>query len=174
MARQAVGQGGASGKVGFWLWGLTIFAMFLILVPATVIVFSLGSLPTIVAGLVDRSKDKFATFCVGGMNFCGVFPYLLKLWFDDHSISAAMNIVSDVFALAVMYAAAGFGWALFISIPPVVASFLNVIAERRVIYLRSVQKAIINEWGNTVTEQMEQAPQAVEISQTPPGAPSAG
>ena len=171
MARQAVGQGGFAGKSGFWLWGVTIFVMVLILVPATVIVLLLGSLPTIVAWLIDRSKDKFATFCVGGMNFCGVFPYLLKLWFDDHSISAALNIVSDVFALAVMYAAAGFGWALFISIPPVVAAFLNVIAERRVIYLRSVQKAITSEWGHSVTDQMGEAPPP-ENAETPPGQPT--
>ena len=172
MARQAVGQSGFSGKVGFWLWGFAIFSMVLILAPATVIVFSLGSLPTIVAWLVDRSKDKFATFCVGGMNFCGVFPYLLKLWFDEHSVSAAMNIVSDVFALAVMYAAAGFGWALFISIPPVVAAFLNVIAESRVTYLRSVQKAITNEWGHVTAEQPEPTPQP-ESEQTPPAEPTA-
>jgi len=173
MARQAVGQGGFGGKSGFWLWGVTIFVMVLILVPATVIVFSLGALPTIVAWLIDRSKEKFATFCVGGMNFCGVFPYLLKLWFDDHSVSAAMNIVSDVFALAVMYAAAGFGWALFISIPPVVAAFLNVIAERRVIYLRSVQKGITSEWGHALTDQSEEAPQS-EPANTPPDNPSTG
>ncbi len=171
MARQAVGQGNAAGKAGIWLWVVAILTIMVILSAPTMIVLALGSLPTAVAWLCDRTKEKFATFCVGGLNFCGVFPYLLKIWFDDHSLSAAMNIVSDVFALAVMYAAAGFGWALFLSIPPVVSAFLNVIAQQRVSYLRSIQKAITDEWGHSVTD--EQEPAEIEQSETPPAQPTA-
>lgn len=173
MAGQAVETGEMISKIGVWLWTATFIVIFSVLTPATLIVLSLGCLPTAVAWLCDRTKEKFATFCVGGLNICGVFPYLLKIWFDDHSTSAAFNIVSDVFALAVMYASAGFGWALFISIPPVVAAFLNVIAQRRVQYLRSIQKAITDEWGYTVTDQPELTEEP-EMTQAPPPEPSNG
>lgn len=173
MARQATQQGGAFSKIGLWLWVSAIFAMIVVISPATVIVFLLGALPTAVAWLVDRSKEKFATYCVGGLNLCGVFPYLLKIWFEDDSITAALNIVSDVFALAVMFASAGFGWAMFMSIPPVVAAFLNVIAQRRVIYLRSIEKAIVDEWGNAVAEQIDPPGQPLNANQAP-SSPSAG
>jgi hypothetical protein len=170
MARQAVQGPSTIGKIGTWLWGAAILSMIVILTPATMIVFSLGALPTAVAWLCDRTKEKFATLCVGGLNVCGVFPYLLKIWFDDHSIDAALNIVSDVFALVIMYAAAGFGWALFLSIPPVVAAFLNVIAQSRVTYIRSVQKSITDEWGHTVSDtptqpqEIPEAPAAPEVT----------
>ena len=173
MARQALKQGGTAGKAGLWLWVVGIIIILIILSKETMIILGLGFLPTAVAWLCDRSKEKFATFCVGGLNTCGVFPYLLKLWVDDYSWSTAMNIVSDVFALAVMYAAAGFGWALFLSIPPVVAAFLNVIAQQRVAYLRTVQKAITDEWGHSVTDDQQQSAQS-GISETAPAAPTTG
>ena len=73
----------------------------------SLIVFAVGLLPTGVAFIIDRSDQKTGTFCVGGMNLCGVFPYVIKLWTGKHTPSAATEIISDVLALLVMYAAAG-------------------------------------------------------------------
>jgi hypothetical protein len=171
MARQAVGQNGATWTVGGWLWGGAILSVVLIVSTPTVIVFAFGSLPTIVAWLIDRSKEKFATFCVGGLNICGVFPFLLQIWFEEHSIDAATGIVTDVFAVLIMYASAGFGWALFISVPPVVAAFLNVVTQRRVAFLRDEQKAIVDEWGTTVSESVHD-PETVQDTVEAAPAPS--
>ena len=113
----------------------------------TLIVFIPGMLPTMVARVCDRTEQKYATFCVGGLNLCGVFPYLLTLWTDNHEVRAAVGIISDIFALLVMYAAAGFGWLMFMAIPPVVSAFLNVLAQRRVTLLRASQEEIVKEWG---------------------------
>jgi hypothetical protein len=117
----------------------------------TLIVLIPGMLPTGVAWICDRTEQKYATFCVGGLNLCGVFPYLMKLWTDDHSITAASGIISDVFSLMVMYSAAGFGWMMFMAIPPVVSAFLNVLAQSRVTTLRATQEEIVTEWGPEVT-----------------------
>jgi len=160
MARAAQrAPGNTAGRIGNWIWAVSILVVLFLISAPTVIIAALGMLPTTVAYLVDRGEEKFATFCVGGLNVCGVFPYLLQVWFDDHSISMALDIISDVFALVVMYAAAGFGWALFISIPPVISAFLNVIAQHRVQFLRATQKDIVDEWGQSVTDQ----PDAPEI-----------
>ncbi|MDP6885190.1 MAG: hypothetical protein QF830_13745 [Rhodospirillales bacterium] len=107
-------------------------------------------LPTVVAFIVDRTRQKYAVFCVGGMNFSGVFPYLLDLWAGEHTAAAAMEILTNVFSLLLMYSAAGFGWAIFIAVPPVVGAFLTVMAQRRVSQLRRDQKELIEEWGEDV------------------------
>ena len=116
----------------------------------SLIVLTVGLLPTGVAFIVDRSDQKTGTFCVGGMNLCGVFPFVMKLWTGKHTTSAATEIISDVLSLLVMYAAAGFGWIIFLAIPPVVATFLSVVAQTRVKALRASQQEIVNEWGPEV------------------------
>lgn len=128
------------------LVGLVVVAL------PTVVLLFFGMLPTVVAYLIDRTPQKYATFCVGGMNFCGVFPYVLDLWNGIHSMSNAFHILTDVFALLLMYGTAAFGWALFASIPPVVVSVLTVIAQRRVSTLRTNQRRIIEEWGEDVAK----------------------
>ena len=116
----------------------------------SLIVLTVGLLPTGVAFIVDRSDQKTGTFCVGGMNLCGVFPYVMKLWTGNHTPTAAMEIISDVLSLLIMYAAAGFGWMIFLTIPPVIATFLSIIAQTRVKVLRATQQEIVVAWGPEV------------------------
>lgn len=143
-----------------WLWGAGLITVWGILSPSSLMIIMLGMLPTLVAYFCDRTEQKYALFCVGGLNFCGVLPFLLKLT-DDHSLSAAMTIMSDVFALAIIFAAAGFGWMMFLSIPPVISSFLTVLAEGRVKTLKSIQKNIVDEWGSNVSsDETEEPPEA--------------
>lgn len=134
----------------FLFWGLTIFALLIIVALPTVMFLGFAMLPALVAGVIDRTDEKSATFCVGGLNFCGVFPYLLDLWFGDHTLNQSMALLTDVFTLAVMYGAAGMGWMLYLSLPPVIASFIQVMSERRLQQLRKTQKTIIEEWGDEI------------------------
>ena len=139
------------------LWiGAVIMLLAIVSLP-TLIILIPGMLPTGVARICDRTEQRYATLCVGGLNLCGVFPYLAKLWTDDHSITAAVNVISDLFALLVMYSAAGFGCLMFLAIPPVVSTFLTALAQRRVTILRATQELIVNDWGPevaTVDEEM--------------------
>ena len=117
----------------------------------SLIVFAVGLLPTGVAFIIDRSDQRTGTFCVGGMNLCGDFPYVMKLWTGNHTPTAAVEIISDVLSLLIMYAAAGFGWMIFLAIPPVIATFLSIIAQTRVKVLRATQQEIVVAWGPEVT-----------------------
>jgi hypothetical protein len=155
MAKEAVAQTPATAPhpmrraSPFWI-SITVIILGILAAP-TVIFVLVGMVPTIVAFVIDRSPKRYATFCVGGMNFSGVFFFLLDLWSrGGHTIAHALDILSNVFALAVMFSAAGFGWLLFVAIPPVVATFLTVMAQRRVAYLRIRQREIIEEWGEDV------------------------
>jgi len=141
--------------------GLLIFSL------PTVIVFIFGMVPSMAAYVVDRTKEKYATFCVASMNFCGVFPYLLDLWFNTHTIYAATNILADVFALVIMLGAAASGWIIYTTVPPVISSFLSVIAQQRVNALRSEQKKLIEEWGQAVAVQADAASIAAATTAQP-------
>lgn len=137
------------------VWGLIIFVMLLLVALPTVLFLSFSMLPAVVALIVDRTDEKSATFCVGGLNLCGVFPYLLSLWLQDNSLDQSLRLLTDVFVLAVIYGAAGMGWMLYLSLPPVIASFIQVMSQRRLQQLRATQKTIIEEWGEEVIHDAE-------------------
>jgi len=131
-------------------WGLIIVTLLIMVALPTVMMIGFGMLPAIVAGIIDRTEEKSATFCVGGLNFCGLFPYLLELWIQDNSLSEATGLLTDVFVLAVIYGGACMGWLLYLSLPPVIASFIQVMSQRRLQQLRSTQKELIKEWGDEI------------------------
>jgi hypothetical protein len=123
----------------------------LVLSPPTMMVAIFGLLPAIVAWTVDRSADKAAACSVGCLNLCGVFPYLVSVWSAGDGIGAAMEILTDALALAIMYGAAAFGWMLFVLLPPAVWAVQKVVAERRVTELRADQQRLIEQWGEKIS-----------------------
>lgn len=151
-----------SAKRGLrWIiWIIIISLLMMVISLPTVLLVFFGMLPTIVAWIIDRSAERYATFCVGGMNISGVFPFLGDIWFKDHSVDAAIAVMTNVFDLMVIYGAAGFGWMVFIAVPPVVTTFLQVMLQRRVTVLRTNQSKIIEEWGEDVTKVLEIAKEA--------------
>lgn len=136
-------------------WLLVIGTFLLVIAAPTMIVLFFGMLPTLVAFIIDRSAQKSATFCVGGINFIGVFPYVMDLWTEKNSIDAALASVSDLFAMLIMYSASAFGWLLFMAMPTVIASFVTVLQQRKVAQLRGEQKDLIEEWGAEVAALVE-------------------
>jgi hypothetical protein len=133
------------------MWGF-MFTVLLVSFPGIVILTVVGMLPSIVSFMIDRAPKKYNAFCVGGMNFAGVFPAIVELWQGANDIKAAMGIITDVFELTVMYAAAAFGWLIFMAIPPVVAALISVAAQQRIMQLRAKQREMINEWGQDIVQ----------------------
>ncbi len=135
----------------FWLYFLLISVTMIAVAFPTIVVVGIAMLPAMAAWITDRTDQKYGFFCIGGLNFAGMFPYLMDLWSGNHNITGALNIVTDVFALAVMYGAAMAGWLVYTVIPPVITSFMTVLTERRLSALRANQRRIIDEWGDEVT-----------------------
>ena len=148
------------------VWILLCMVAMLVISLPTVLLLLFGLLPTIVAWVIDRSQEKHATFCVCGMNFSGVFPFLTDIWFKNHSIDAAVRVLTNVFDLMVIYGAAAFGWMMFIAVPPVVTQFISAMLQRRVQVLRAQQQTIVEEWGEGVSMLVEAQQQPVQ--QAPP------
>ena len=155
-----------------WPLGLAlivVLAMFL--APGWIVMIAVGMMPAIVAYFIDRTAQKSAALCVGGMNFCGIFPFVLDVPWGAGGWNEAWAILGNVFNPLMMYSAAAFGWLLYMGIPPVVSAFIQVIAERRVAECRDIQAQLVEEWGEDVAAEIEEfaAPSAGEPDQ---GAPS--
>ena len=131
------------------LWAI-LAAAIMFIIPQVFILLALGLSPTIVAFIIDRSKQKYATLCVGGMNIAGVIPSLIDLWNGKNNVSAAMAILTNPFDVIIMFAGAAFGWMLYLAIPPVVSGLFTVIAHHRIAQLRVEQKRLIKEWGEGI------------------------
>lgn len=116
----------------------------------TATLLTIGMAPTLAAFVVDITPGRYLGKCVAGMNFAGIVPYLHKLWFTGHGLSSAIDIVTDVYALFLMYSAAGLGWLLFFGLPGAVAMFRALNAKRRIYVLREKQKELIGEWGECI------------------------
>jgi hypothetical protein len=138
-----------SGKLILWS---IVFVGILFVFTGSVIVVLVGMAPTIVALIIDRTPKKYAAFCVGGMNFAGAFPWLMKLWAVSPmgGVKDSIAIAFNPFNLTVMYGAAAFGWLIYQTVPPIVAAMIAVSAQHRIAQLRSRQRELIKEWGDAI------------------------
>ncbi len=151
----------ASGKSSMAIvWWALFIAGTLFIFPGLVLLVVCGLIPGIVAYLIDRSPKKYATFCVGGLNLAGICPAALKLWNGDNNVAQAFAILTSPFELIIMFAAASFGWLIYIFVPPIVVALLTVIAQHRVAQLREEQKVLIKDWGDGVAV----GPQAMDLA----------
>ncbi len=132
------------------LWmALAVVLMMWLMLP-TVMVIGFGMVPTIVAYFIDRTTQNYAAFCVGGMNASGLLDVIYDLWTGPNTPGDAMDLLTDPFNLLMVFGAAGFGWLLYMSLPPLVGAVLQVVAEQRMTKCRSIQSDLIKEWGEDV------------------------
>ncbi|MEQ8398232.1 hypothetical protein [Thalassobaculum sp.] len=125
----------------FIIGGVAVFTL------PTVLILGIGMLPTVAAMISDRRKEKYATLCVGCMNFVGVLPFMIKLWTEDHSYDNAFKVIGDPFTWLVMFGAAALGWAIYFVAPGIVGMFIGMRTEQRVQRLRRRQRDLVEEWG---------------------------
>ena len=115
-----------------------------------------GMIPTLAAMLTDRRREKYATLCVGCMNFTGVLPFMVELWTRDHSYDHAFAIMASPFTWLVMFGAAAIGWAIYFVAPGIVGMFIAMRADQRVQRLRRRQRDLVEEWGPGVAGSSDQ------------------
>ncbi|MBY0431708.1 MAG: acyl-CoA synthetase [Rhodospirillales bacterium] len=121
----------------------------------TLLVMFVTMLPTLGAVMAERGRHRYAWLCVGGLNFCGIAPFLFQLWFGTHSLEKALAMISQVPMLLIAYGCAALGWGLFMAVPPVVGAFMALGAGRRAQVLRQEQKKLLEEWGDDVAKVIE-------------------
>lgn len=133
---------------------LTLIALVPFSLPTLVVLF-VGLLPTLVAAIVERGKERYAWICVGGLNFAGLSPWLFKLWFGHHTLIYSIELVTGITMMLAAYACAGLGWLLYMSTPPVVMAFMKMTGQRRSTNLTANQKKLVETWGDGVMKKPE-------------------
>lgn len=132
---------------------LLLFPLSFVLLP-TMLFLSFSMLPTWVSMLFGRNRRqyRYCWLCVGGLNLAGSAHYIFQMWFGEHTIEAASRLLTGVVPLVAAFGAAAFGWLIFLSIPPIVATYMHVLSQHRITHLKDVQNRLVEEWGNSITE----------------------
>ena len=77
------------------------------------ILFFIGMAPTLCAALIDKSKNKPTTVCVGFLNFAALYPYLLTLFIRHHnSPEYLVELVFEPINIVFIYVCALLGYVL--------------------------------------------------------------
>ena len=126
------------------LSGIMTAAVFL---PSTVLLL-IGMIPTPFALLTDRTRGKNKVITVGAMNVAGCSPFLFELWTTDHSFVQTMAIVTDPFAIVVMWSSA-----------------LYQRGQSRQKAIQKRQQELVERWGQEVTGNLPLDPQGFPVDQ---------
>lgn len=131
----------------FLILGLIMAAVFL---PTTFLLI-VGMIPTPFALFVDRTKGKSKVITVGAMNLAGCSPFVFELWTIDHSFPKSFEIVTDPYAIIVMWSAALVGYVVNWAMTGIVSVSLyqRGLARQKAIVKR--QKELVDRWGKEVT-----------------------
>lgn len=140
---------GGQASTGRLFMTVALLAMIPFSLPTMMLMFA-GMLPTLVAALTDRSRSRYAWICVGGLNFAGLCPAVLTLWFGHHEITYALHLVTNVRVMLMAYLAAAGGWGLYFIAPPIVMTVMAATSKRRAASLHSQLKKLEEEWGDEV------------------------
>lgn len=112
-----------------------------------------GMLPSLAALLVDRSQGRVTTLAVTGMNFAGVFPFLLRAWMSGTSHTIPISVRGAV----IMYLSAACGWIVATALPSLVEKTQKTAADYRIKTLRERQRRLLEEWGPEVDERVDES-----------------
>jgi hypothetical protein len=126
--------------------GLQVFS------PATLVVFMLGMVPTLVAYLADTDIRKRSAHCMAILNLAGVIPVLTWLWQNGATRSAAAGLLSDPMNWLLMYGSAGLAALLISGMPVVVNHALGLHNARQAKILEKELSRLSEEWGVGVTQ----------------------
>lgn len=153
MAKQpSAGGGGGKGSLAL-LIAICSLPLLYMLLPTMILLF-FTMLPTGAAFFLERKTERYAWITVGGLNFAGVAPSLIELWFGGQRMDQVWKIMS-LATLIVSYGSAAFGWLLFMAVPPLVGVFLTLSAGHNVTRLRARQRQLVDHWGPEVAQNEE-------------------
>lgn len=154
----------------YYLWLLGCATLAIVFLPTT-IVLAFGLIPTLVAILIDRSKERTAGMTVGMMNFAGCMPFLMELWSGEGTLQDAYDILLDPTTLLMVYGGAAVGWVIYFNVPPIVSMYLVRRYENRVREIKRRMDMLEEIWGGEVKNKVvddEDDEEIQEAMEAPP------
>jgi len=118
--------------------------------PGGAVVMLAGLLPSCVVLVLDASNGRSLSYAVVGMNLAGAIPHLPAMIALGRRGGHGPLLGLDPWVLFSMYAAAGFGWVLFVLLAALCESAVIVAEQRRRSHLRDALGRLLKEWGPEV------------------------
>jgi len=143
--KKAAGRGIAAIAA---LAGMTVLAAMAL--PLCILVLA-GLIPTMVAALLDRYRAKYLTRTVGAMNAAGLAPLVLQLSTHGLGMAETTRLLSSPFNWLMMYGGAAIGWALFLAMPTLARTIVDLRADQLQRQLKARADELVQEWGEEVT-----------------------
>lgn len=170
--KQMAGKKGRRRSTRYYLWLLGCAGVAIVFLSTTVIL-AFGLIPTLVAILIDKTRERTAGMTVGMMNFAGCMPFLMDLWQSEGRLRDAYDILLDPFTLMIIWGGAAVGWIVYFNVPPIVSMFLIRRYETRVRDIDKRMQMLEEIWGEEVKgkvlqeEEEEEIQQAMEVPAAP-------
>jgi hypothetical protein len=153
-AQQDKQKGGGNGKLV--MTGLLMLPVVAVLLPSF-IVLTANMAPTVVAYVVDRSREKYLAITVGLLNICGTLPALAGLWQQDQSYAAALDIAGNPLHWLMAYGAAAIGWVIYLGLPPILGHYYGITSQARLLNHQRKQQILVEAWGDEVRGEISEA-----------------
>jgi hypothetical protein len=129
------------------LLSLSIFS------PASLPLFGIGMLPSIVTAIFDRKPRKTALQTISCANFCGVMVFAVDLWKKGNNLEYLGTILQNHLNWVIMYGSALIGLMTYIVIPVIIALLLDAKSSIESSDLKRQMQALRDEWGPEVAEE---------------------
>jgi hypothetical protein len=140
----------SDGKWSRRLLSAISFIAMIVFLPTSIFLF-FSMMPTLVAGLVDRSGKGTRALTVGAMNLAGSTPFLFELWTGGHTAQNALALISNPRTIVVIYCAAGIGYLIDWAMSGIVATVMIQRSASRLKEIKKKQAELVERWGEEVT-----------------------
>jgi hypothetical protein len=148
----ALGEGSGKPKrsAGFFTFVMVCSILMTVLFKETVLLLTIGMIPTGVAYLIDTHPRRHATKTVAWANLAGALIVALELWKGEISLSSAIDLLQNPVNWLIMLGSATIGWTIHWIVPLMVLRYLKMSMEMRRRSFRERQKELEKEWGTKV------------------------
>lgn len=123
------------------------FMLTCILFSAVSVIMIVGMIPTLVAGIMDRSEGRIRTITIGAMNFAGCAPFMFDIFKKGNDMPMAISYILEPQTIVVMYFAAAMGYIIDWAMTGIVSSIMVQRGKSRITSLHKAQKEMIERWG---------------------------
>lgn len=137
------------GKMGFYTTLIVVCLMAPFMFP-TVVLFTAGLLPTLVALFIDKDKQHSSATAIGAMNCAGITPFIIDLWMKGQTMGNAVRILSQPNTWLIILGAAAIGQVIVSVIPQALASLTFAHSEMRIKLLKQNLDQLKASWGPDV------------------------
>jgi hypothetical protein len=114
--------------------------------------FALGMLPAIMALVIDRGVNRFASKTVLALNFAGILPFLFDIAQSPDKSFAAQQRMFDLWVWLLVYSAAGMGWLMIWLVPQIMVAVFAFRVEYKIKRFRNRQEELRKEWGDELLQ----------------------